>query len=106
MPLTYMTPSSCRLGCSSRYSPLPLAAEHKLVMAASALLSVLVVVTEHSVTAAQQMSAVFRTQRIFKIIFELISATNTLQAVLVCDNGTAQPTHVSSVQSPRSSLRT
>jgi hypothetical protein len=51
-------------------------------------------ITESSVTAAQQMSAVFRTQRIFKIIFELISATNTLQAVLICDNGMEDSTHV------------
>ncbi len=47
------------------------------------------------------MSAVFRTQRIFKIVFELISATNTLQAVLICDNGAeATCAHVVTVQSP------
>ena len=43
--------------------------------------------------AAQQMAAVFRTQRIFKIVFELVASSNTLRASLICDNGKREREH-------------
>lgn len=36
---------------------------------------------------AQQVVAVFRTQKIFKVVLQLNAATNQLQLNLVCDNG-------------------
>ena len=38
---------------------------------------------------AQQIVAVFRTQKIYKVVFHLNPRTDVLQVNLVCDNGAA-----------------
>lgn len=39
---------------------------------------------------AQQVVAVFRTQKIFKVVLQLNAATDKLQVNLVCDNGASR----------------